>query len=324
MSATAARWSSVSRTSTGAALRAASCSESVVSSERRMASQAIVVDLDRLARGPPALPIPRDHPDLEREQLVEGEPGQRAVLGLRVVREVGVLDGSRDARRRGVGAGHVARSILRVGGPDLVERAADGAPEDRRGDALGQAVDRHDATRVERLATDRAEDRALEDGHDRLAEAQGDTRARRRPLDLDLARDDHLLAREEAALDVLATEPDGLGAAALVLQPGADPMDATPHGRLDGDVDDPDPGRDRLARRLLGQSAERHRRPEVVVPAGQVEEEVADRLDAQAPEPPGDRRRRKAAPDEGCLGRRAHGDAASAGARRGVAATPSR
>ena len=122
---------------------------------------------------------------------------------------------------------------------------------------------------------------------------------------------------KQTALDVLATEPDRLAVAALVLQPGADAMDPTSHGRLDDEVDDPDPGRDRLGRCLLGQAPKGHRRPEVVVPAGQMEEQVADRLDPQAPEPPGHRGRGDAAPGDGRLRRRARDSAAGADARPG-------
>ena len=252
--------------------------------------QSGVVGFDRLPGGAPSLAIASDHADLQGEQLVEGEPAESQVLVLRVVREVRVLDGPGDARGAGIGRWQIVRPVFRVARADLVERSPDGPPQDPGRDALGQSVDGHDPAGIEQLAVGWPEDRTLEDGDDRLAEAHRDAGSRRRPLDLDLAGDDHLLAGQQASLDVLTAEPDRLGAAAVVLQPGPDAVDPSPHRRLDGDVDDADPGRDRLAGRFLGQPPEWRRRPEVVVSAGQVEEQVADRLDAQTLQAPGDRR----------------------------------
>src|SRR5207249_1116806 len=51
------------------------------------------LDLDRHAAAAAALPAAADHPDLEREELVEGEPLERRVAFLEGVRIVRRFDG---------------------------------------------------------------------------------------------------------------------------------------------------------------------------------------------------------------------------------------
>ena len=92
---------------------------------------------------------------------------------------------------------------------------------------------------------------------------------------LDLAGDDDRVARLEPALDVAPPEPGRLGRAGLVGQGGHGPLDPPPERRLDVDVDDPHAGgRDALLD--PGQVAEALHLAQVVVAAGQVEEEIPD------------------------------------------------
>ena len=98
---------------------------------------------------------------------------------------------------------------------------------------------------------------------------------------LDLAGDDDRVARLQPALDVAPPEPGRLGRAGLVRQRGDGPLDPPPERGLDVDVGDPHArGRDGS---LLdpGQVAESLHLAQVVVPAGQVEQQVADRVPAE-------------------------------------------
>ena len=114
----------------------------------RVGSASTRIDRRRVAD---ALPPPLDHAELEREELVEGEPAQRRVATVERVRDSAPprwLGRSAPGPPR---AAIVVGQVLRVGMAGLVERLADRGPEARRGQPGRQRIDRHDPARVEQL-----------------------------------------------------------------------------------------------------------------------------------------------------------------------------
>ena len=99
---------------------------------------------------------------------------------------------------------------------------------------------------------------------------------------LDLAGDDDRVARFQPALDVAPPEPGRLGRAGLVGQRGHGPLDPPPERRLDVDVDDPHAGRRDGPLLDPDQVAEALHLAQVVVAAGQVEEQIPDRRTSRA------------------------------------------
>ena len=228
----------------------------------------LVGHLDPWRRVPRPLAAPTDHPDLEGEQLVEGEPPQGGIPRLERRRVVGLLEGDVD-RREPLGLADRGRQVLRVLVAGAVERLADGRSQPCRGQTRRQRVDGHDPPGVEHLGV------AL--GDLELGVVEGELAAE----PLDLAGHDDRVARLEPALDVAPPEPGCLGGAGLVGQRGHGPLDPPAERGLDVDVGDPHArGRDGS---LLdpGQVAESLHLAQVVVPAWQVEQQVAHRVPAQ-------------------------------------------
>ena len=92
-----------------------------------------------------------DHPELEGEELVEGQPAEGGVERLGIVRVVGTLDRPTDPFER-LGSAQVGRQVLGVGQPGPIDRLAHRHAQSRRGDARRQAVDRDDPPGVEQVA----------------------------------------------------------------------------------------------------------------------------------------------------------------------------
>ena len=164
-------------------------------------------------------------------------------------------------------------------------RLADRQAQACGGQAGRQRVDRHDPAGVEDL-------RVLADGLElRVVEGQPPAEM------LDPARDHDLPADSQAALDEPAAEPGGVDAPGLVLQPGDRSLDPPPERRFHPYVRDPDASRH--DRPVLGphQVAEVAHLAQVVVAARQVEEQVADGVEAEPdPGPAEDRPGRQPGP----------------------------
>ena len=175
-----------------------------------------------------ALPAPGDHPELEREELVEGEPSQRRVAARERRRVVGLLDrlGDRHELLRG---GDVGRQVFRVGVAGLVERLADRRPQADRGQPGGQRVDRHDPADVEQLGLAHL---AREDLELRVVEGQPP------PEVLELPGHDDLGADRQPPLDEPPAEPGRVDRARVVLEPGDRPLRPAAEAGLDPDVAD--------------------------------------------------------------------------------------
>ena len=227
------------------------------------------VDRDGQRLRPPARTPPSDHPQLQREQLVEREAPQRGVAGLERGRVVGVLERLAD-RRHVLRDPDRVRQVLRVVMAGTVERDAHRRPQAVGRQAAGQPVDGDDAADVEEVrGVGRLELGTLEH---QVAVAV-----------LDLARDQELVARADAAFDVAAPEPGGDGEAGAVREPGRRDLHAPPPRLLDRDVDDANLRRGHRTVIEVAGVGERPQLAQVVVPTGQVEQEVADRVDSHAP-----------------------------------------
>ena len=101
---------------------------------------------DRRRVGAASRTTPADHAQLEREELVEGEPAQRRVPRLEGLGVVRRLERLRDRRQR-LARADVRGQVLRIGVARGVERRAHGRPQAVRGQAGGEPVDRHDPAR---------------------------------------------------------------------------------------------------------------------------------------------------------------------------------
>ena len=229
----------------------------------------LVGQLDLWRRIARPLAAPPDHPDLEGEQLVEGEPTQGGIPRLERRRVVGLLEGDVD-RQEPLGLPDGGRQVLRVLVAGTVECLADGRPQPCRGQPRRQRIDGHDPPGVEHLGV------AL--GDLELGVVEGELAAE----PLDLAGDDDGVARLQAALDVAPPEPGRLRGAGLVGQRGHGALDPPAERGFDMDVGDAHAGgRDGP---LLDprQVAESLHLAQIVVPAWQVEQQVAHRVPAQA------------------------------------------
>ncbi len=226
-----------------------------------------VVDGDRHGRGAGPLSAAGDHPQLERQQLVEGEPAEGVVACLEGQRVVGRFEGRRDA-----GQAHLAadggRQVLRVGGTRPIERVADGGAEAGSGQPGGEPVDRHDATGEQDLVV------ALEDLEVRVVEGQLPAEP------LDTPGDHDLVVDLEASFDITPAEPGRLDRARLVGQGGDRPLDPAPERGQNHHVRDPDLRRDHRPGLHLAQVAEPGHLAQVVVAPRQEEQQVAHVVDA--------------------------------------------
>ena len=106
---------------------------------------------DRDRPAPPALAAAADHAHLDRQQLIERQPAERAIPRLERCREVGLLDRLADPRQLDPLA-DVGGEVLRIAASAAVERLADGGPEPGHVEAGGEPVDGHDAAGVEQGA----------------------------------------------------------------------------------------------------------------------------------------------------------------------------
>ncbi len=165
-------------------------------------------------RGAGTLPAPRDHAELERQQLVERQPAQGGVAALERVRVVGLLERRGDAGR----APRSRRRRRRAGTPG--RRARRGrAPRGSRsagGPRSGRPSAGRPARSGRRGAARRPRRRRLE-----LRVVEGQLAAE--PLDLAATRRPR--RRREPALDEPAPEPGRLDRAGVVLEPGDRPLD---------------------------------------------------------------------------------------------------
>ena len=218
-----------------------------------------------------ALPSSRDHAQLEREQLVERETAQGGVPPGERRREVRLLDGPGDRHQALVGR-DLRRQVFRVGIAGLVERLADGGPQADGGQARRQRVDRHDPAGVEQLGL-----AGLTGEHLELRVVEGQPA----PEVLDLAGHDDLGADREPALDEPPPEPRRVDRARVVLEPGDGPLRPAAEPRLDADVADRGPRGHHFAVAGPDEIAERAHLAQVVVAPGQMEEEVADRVEVE-------------------------------------------
>ena len=225
MASIAASWSTVS--SMGAPTRSPMAS---TRADRTEASNGVVDgDLRRGVADP--LPATGDHPELEGEQLVEGEPAEGRVAVRERIRVVGLLDRPGDRHEPLLGR-DLGGQVLRVGEPGLVERLADRRAEADRGEAPGQPVDRHDPPGMEQL---RVVGDDLEFG---VVEGQPAAEV------LDLARHDDLGTDEQPALDEAPPEPGRVDAPGVVLESRDRPLGPAAEAGLDAHVADGGLGRD--------------------------------------------------------------------------------
>jgi hypothetical protein len=275
------------------------------------------LDLDRRRRRAASGPSPAHHAQLQREELVEREPAERRVAGLEARRVVRRLERLADRRQLLAGANLVGQ-VLRVVAAGGVERRAHRAAEAVRGEPGGEPVDRHDPADVQQVrGVRRLEVRALE--HDPALAM------------LDPARHQELVAGSHALLDEPPAEPRRGREPGAIGQVGGHDLDAPSPRLLDADVHDRDPRRGDRPVVEVAQLREPAELAQVVVPARQVEQQVADGLDPEPPPrppQPGDRRDAREAHGRGEDRRRVGGDRdgglrpqrATATRRRGAAA----
>jgi hypothetical protein len=260
----------------------------------------VVRHLDRDAARATPDPIARHHADLEGEQLVEREACERGLASLGVRRIVRRLQRDRDRLQPGrLGAVAQGAEILRVRVADCVERGADRSSQPVGRDPLGEAVHGHDAADGQRVRAGLSELGILE--------------ARQPALRLNLARQDHLVARRQATFDEAAPEPHCLGLPRVVAQARDRALDlATERGRH-VKRDDAHARRHLVLGGAVAQVSKRHELGEVVVAARQVKQQVADGLDADAAQPARHRGRDEAARGQRRVRRRRRRDRGARG-----------
>ncbi len=166
------------------------------------------------------------------------------------------------------------RQVLRVGIAGAIERVAHGDPQPRRCQPGRQPVDRHDPPDMEHLVVVAL---WLEVG---VVEGQLPAES------LELAGDDDPIVHVEAPLDVAPPEPGRLDRPRAVLEDRDRPLDPAPERRLHPDIDDADAGADDGPLLHPGQLAQLPHLAQVVVATRQVEEQLANRVEAEpAPGP---------------------------------------
>ena len=185
-----------------------------------------------------------------------------------------MIGGSRSGSRIG------GRQVLRVLGAGAVECLADRGSQTCGCQTRRQRVDGHDPPGVEHLGV------AL--GDLELGVVEGEPAAE----PLDLAGHDNRVARFQPALDVAPPEPGCLGGAGLVGQRGHRPLDPPAERGFHVDVGDPHARGGDASLLDPGQVAESLHLAQVVVPAWQVEQQVAHRVPAQPDAGPPERRLR--------------------------------
>ncbi len=213
---------------------------------------------------PPAL----DHPDLEGEELVEGEPFERCVATLERLRVVRLLDGPGDRHESLLGQDR-RRQVLGIGAPGLVEGLTDRGPQARGRQTGREGIDRDDPAGVEDLGVARE--------HLELGVVEGQPA----PEVLDLPRHDDLAADVQPPLDEAPTEPRRIDTAGVILEPRDRALDPTPETGLDPHVPDGRLGRHDRAVLFDVQIAQLAHLAQIVVSPGQVEEEIADGVEAE-------------------------------------------
>ena len=213
-----------------------------------------------------ALSSALDHAELEGQEFVEGQPTQRGVPAGERRRVVRLLDGPGD-RHQVLITGDGGGQVLRVGVAGLVERLADRGAEADGGQPRGQRVDRHDPARVQQLRLAHLARKHLELG---VVEGQP------APEVLDLPGHDDLGTDMQAPLDEPTTEPGRVDRARVVLESRDRPLGPTAKPALDPDIADGRLGRDHVPVRDEQQVPELAHLAQVVVPARQVEQQVAD------------------------------------------------
>ena len=238
------------------------------------------VDVDLRGSVADALSAPGHHAELERQELVEGQPAQRGVPTRERRRVVRLLDRPGD-RHQVLRTGDLVGQVLRVGVAGLVERLADGGAQADRGQAGRQRVDRHDPAGVEQLGLAHLPGEDLE-----LRVVQGQLPAEV----LELAGHDDLGADREPPLDEATAEPGRVDRAGVVLEPGDRPLGPAAEARFDPDVTDRGLGGDDVAVGDEDQIAQLAHLAQVVVAPREVEEEVADGVEVELDARPAERR----------------------------------
>ena len=214
------------------------------------------------------LPAASHHPELERQELVKGQPAERSIAVREGRRVMSGLDRGRDRHQPFLGDDR-GRQVLGIGEACLVERLADGRPEADRGKSCRQAVDRDDPSGMEQLGVVGDD---LELG---VVEGQAP------PEMLDFARYDDLGADEQPALDEAPPEPGRIDAPGLVLESRDRPLGPASKTRFDPHIPDRGLRRDDGPIRRPAQVADLAHLAQVVVAARQVEEQVADGVEIE-------------------------------------------
>ena len=231
-----------------------------------------ICDDHRLGGRPAALPSPADHPQLECQQLIEGEPAEGCIAVLQAGRVVDLVNRPAD-RLEPFGLNQIGGQVLAVHQAGSVEGCPDGLSDSRRGQTRGQSIDRHDPARVERFgAVLGRELGVVEEG----AEATL----------LQPAAHDEVLSCVDPPLDEASAEPGRLGLPGLIDQDGLRYLDPPSPGLLHVDRADHDAG---ACRRPVGQVAQLGNRAHltaILIAPGQVEQEITDRAQVQPPAGP--------------------------------------
>ena len=193
------------------------------------------------------------------------EGGSDSDRGGRIVplRFLGRRRRGRDCRR-----GHLHRQVLRIARPHRVESLANRPPQHRRSKARRQSIYGNDSSGMQqrRTVVD-LEFRVVEGGREAAAP--------------DLAADYDPCALSEPAGDEPASKPGCLHFACFVAEIRRCLLDPPPEGLFDAYAADLEAGARGLAVGQPGKVAGRAQFAQVVVPPGQVEQQVADRANTE-------------------------------------------
>ena len=223
-----------------------------------------------------ALPAPRDHPELEGEELVEGEPAERGVAVLERRPGSGPPRGRRRSAPAAPRARIVGRQVLRVGEAGLVERLADG--RSAGGPRSGRPSVGRSARSGRRGATRASSPTIWNSGLSRVS---------RRPKCLSLPETTISAPDEQPAFDEAPSEPRRIDRSLSRPRAARSSAGCGAGTRLDADVADRRLGRDDRAVRGEAQIADLAHLAQVVVAAGQMEQEIADGVEVELdPGPP--------------------------------------